>query len=45
MRPMKPTMEAAAIGDMPTTSCAMGEATDSRAIPQVMLVKKSPQMA
>ena len=45
MRPMKPTIEAAAIGDMPTTSCAIGDATDRRAIPQVILVKKSHQIA
>ena len=45
MRPMRPTMEAAANGDMPTTSWAIGEATDSRAMPQVMLVKKSHQIA
>ena len=37
--PIMPTMEAAASGVMPATSCAMGEATAKSPMPQVMLVK------
>ena len=43
-KPMRPTMDAAAMGDMPTTSWAIGEATARRAMPQVILTKKSHQI-
>ena len=36
--PIKPTIVAAAITDIPVTSCAKGEAIEITAIPQVTLI-------
>ena len=42
---MMPTMDAACAASMPTTSCAIGEATASKPMPQVMLTKNTHQSA